>query len=96
VFDKGVERMPGDEVWILGERRSSGEQKYYISNLPADVSLKTLAAAVKARWICEQAHQQLKEELGLDHYEGRSWAGLRRLPDCSRDGRDRIRIFPLR
>ncbi len=32
VFDKGVERMPGDEVWILGERRSSGEQKYYISN----------------------------------------------------------------
>ena len=38
VFDKGVERMPGDEVWILGERRSSGEQKYYISNLPADVS----------------------------------------------------------
>ncbi len=78
VFDKGVERMPGDEVWILGERRSSGEQKYYISNLPADVSLETLAAAVKARWICEQAHQQLKEELGLDHFEGRSWAGLHR------------------
>src|SRR5487761_2096097 len=78
VFDKGVERMPGDEVWILGERRSSGEQKYYISNLPADVSLKTLAAAVKARWICEQAHQQLKEELGLDHFEGRSWQGLHR------------------
>ena len=70
--------MPGDEVWILGERRSSGEQKYYVSNLPADVSLKTLAAAVKARWICEQAHQQLKEELGLDHFEGRSWAGLHR------------------
>jgi SRSO17 transposase len=65
-------------VWILGERRSGGEQKYYISNLPADVSLKTLAAAVKARWICEQAHQQLKEELGLDHFEGRSWAGLHR------------------
>ena len=78
MFDKGVERMPGDEVWILGERRSSGEQKYYISNLPADVSLKTLASAVKARWICEQAHQQLKEELGLDHFEGRSWAGLHR------------------
>jgi SRSO17 transposase len=78
VFDKGVERMPGDEVWILGERRSGGVQKYYISNLPADVSLKTLAAAVKARWICEQAHQQLKEELGLDHFEGRSWAGLHR------------------
>ena len=35
-------------------------------------------AAIKARWICEQAHQQLKEELGLDHFEGRSWAGLHR------------------
>jgi len=37
-----------------------------------------LAAAIKARWICEQAHQQLKEELGLDHFEGRSWTGLHR------------------
>jgi Transposase DDE domain len=37
---------------------------------------ETLAATVKARWACEQAHQQLKEELGLDHFEGRSWAGL--------------------
>lgn len=38
----------------------------------------TLASAVKARWSCEQAHQQLKEELGLDHFEGRSWTGLHR------------------
>jgi SRSO17 transposase len=37
-----------------------------------------LAATIKARWICEQAHQQLKEELGLDHFEGRSWTGLHR------------------
>ena len=62
----------------VGERRTSGEQKYYLSNLPADTPLKTLAAAIKARWICEQAHQQLKEELGLDHFEGRSWTGLHR------------------
>ena len=70
--------MPGDEVWLVGERRSTGEQKYYVSNLPADTSLKTLAATIKARWVCEQAHQQLKEELGLDHFEGRSWIGLHR------------------
>ena len=37
-----------------------------------------LTAAIKARWICEQTHQQLKEELGLDHFEGRSWIGLHR------------------
>lgn len=70
--------LPGDEVWLVGERRSTGEQKYYVSNLPADVSIKELAATIKARWICEQAHQQLKEELGLDHFEGRSWTGLHR------------------
>ena len=70
--------MPGNEVWLVGERRSTGEQKYYVSNLPADATLKMLAAAIKARWICEQAHQQLKEELGLDHFEGRSWTGLHR------------------
>jgi SRSO17 transposase len=78
ILDKGVSRMPGDEVWIIGERRSTGERKYYVSNMPKDAPLKTLAAAVKARWICEQAHQQLKEELGLDHFEGRSWTGLHR------------------
>jgi hypothetical protein len=37
-----------------------------------------LAATIKARWICEQAHQQLKEKLGLNHFEGRSWQGLHR------------------
>ena len=37
-----------------------------------------LAGAIKARWVCEQAHQQMKEELGLDHFEGRSWQGLHR------------------
>jgi SRSO17 transposase len=78
MLDNRMQCMPGDEVWLVGERRSTGEQKYYVSNLPADATLKALAAAIKARWICEQAHQQLKEELGLDHFEGRSWTGLHR------------------
>jgi SRSO17 transposase len=51
---------------------------YYLANLPARTDLCTLAATIKARWICEQAHQQMKEELGLDHFEGRSWQGLHR------------------
>jgi SRSO17 transposase len=76
--DNRVQCMPGEEVWLVGEWRSSGERKYYVSNLPADTGLKTLAATIKARWVCEQAHQQLKEELGLDHFEGRSWTGLHR------------------
>src|SRR5215475_1807157 len=78
MLDNRMQCMPGDEVWLVGERRSTGEQKYYVSNLPADTSLKMLAATIKARWVCEQAHQQLKEELGLDHFEGRSWTGLHR------------------
>jgi SRSO17 transposase len=70
--------LPGEEVWLVGEWRSSGERKYYLSNLPPRTSLRALAAAIKARWVCEQAHQQLKGELGLGHFEGRSWTGLHR------------------
>lgn len=74
----GAQHMPGEEAWLVGEHRSSGERKYYLSNLPADTPIRDIAGAIKARWICEQAHQQLKEELGLDHFEGRSWTGLHR------------------
>ena len=70
--------LPGEEVWLVGEWRSSGERKYYLSNLPPDTPRRALVAAVKARWVCEQAHQQLKQELGLGHFEGRSWTGLHR------------------
>jgi SRSO17 transposase len=67
--------LPGDEVWLVCEQRSD-ERRYYVTNHPADTSLRDLAFAIKARWSCEQVHQQLKEELGLDHFEGRSWRGL--------------------
>jgi len=78
IRDKGQQHLPGDEAWLIGEHRMSGEKKYYLTNLSAKADLRTLAATIKARWICEQAHQQLKEELGLDHFEGRSWQGLHR------------------
>jgi SRSO17 transposase len=78
IHDMGAQHLPGEEVWVIGELRSTGERKYYLSNLPADTPVKGLASAIKARWVCEQAHQQLKEELGLDHFEGRSWQGLHR------------------
>ena len=78
IRDKGQQHLPGDEAWLIGEHRMSGEKKYYLANLPAKTDLRTLATTIKARWICEQAHQQMKEELGLDHFEGRSWQGLHR------------------
>ena len=72
------QHLPGEEAWLVGEWRASGERKFYLSNLPLGTPLRALAAAIKARWVCEQAHQQLKQELGLGHFEGRSWTGLHR------------------
>src|SRR3989442_11354339 len=78
IRDKGQQHLPGDEAWLIGEHRPSGEKKYYLANLAATSDLHTLAATIKARWICEQAHQPVQDELALDHFEGRSWHGLHR------------------
>jgi len=70
-------RLPGEEqVWLVCEQRVHGERRYYLSNLPASTAPCVLARLIKGRWACEQAHQQMKQELGLDHYEGRCWLGL--------------------
>ena len=71
-----TDHLPGEAAWLVGEHRTSGERKYYLTNHAPGAPLRQLAAAIKARWSCEQAHQQLKEELGLDHFEGRTWRGL--------------------
>src|SRR6476646_2536467 len=78
IWDKGQQHLPGDEAWLIGEHRASGENFFFNDTATTEMDLRTLAATIKARWICEQAHQQLKEELGLDHFEGRSWHGLHR------------------
>ncbi len=52
--------LPGEEVWLIGERRTTGERKYYLSNLPPNTPLRALAARIKARWVCEQGHQQTR------------------------------------
>ena len=70
------QRLPGGEHWLVCEWRTSGERKYYLTNHPADAPATHVVRAIKARWACEQGHQQMKEELGLDHFEGRSWHGL--------------------
>jgi hypothetical protein len=71
--------MPSEKMRD-GDRRASrlGQKKCYLVNLPAEIDLRRLAATVMAQWICEQAHLQLKEEFGLDHFEGPSWHGLHR------------------
>jgi SRSO17 transposase len=49
--------------------------KYYLCDLPKNTSLRQLVTITRGRWRIEQDYQQLKEELGLDHLEGRSWTG---------------------
>jgi SRSO17 transposase len=69
-------RRPGPERWLLIERHRDGSYKYYLSNAPLQTSAKQMLGWAHHRWKIEQGYQQLKEELGLDHFEGRSWRGL--------------------
>lgn len=69
-------RQPGRARWLLIEQLDDDTFKYHLSNLPAATSLEELVRLAHQRWAIEQGYQQLKEELGLDHYEGRSWRGL--------------------
>jgi SRSO17 transposase len=71
------ERRLAPEVWLLCERDRGPEPrtKYYLVNLPATASLKQLVQLAHQRWAIEQQYQELKDELGLDHFEGRSLPG---------------------
>lgn len=69
-------RRPGPERWLLIERQSDGTVKYYVSNAGRRASVRQMVRWAHERWKIEQGYQQLKEELGLDHFEGRSWRGL--------------------
>jgi SRSO17 transposase len=63
-------------IWLLVEEQADGKLKYALSNLPADTSRLRAVRLWKSRWPVEQGYQQMKEELGLDHFEGRSWQGF--------------------
>jgi SRSO17 transposase len=65
-----------DPIWLLIEERSDGTIYYAVSNLPASTSRIKAVRLWKSRWPVEQGYQQMKEELGLNHFEGRSWRGF--------------------
>jgi SRSO17 transposase len=69
--------VPPREEWLIAEWPDGHEQPtdYWISNLPADTEPERLARLARMRWKMELDYKQLKGELGLDHYEGRSWLG---------------------
>ena len=69
---------PWPEEWLLIEWPDGAVEpvKYWFSNLPPRTPLKRLARVAKARWWIERDYQDLKQELGLGHYEGRNWRGF--------------------
>ena len=68
---------PHAEVWLLVEwpETEKAPTKYWLCDLPATTPLRRLVRLAKCRWTIEQDYLQLKDELGLDHYEGRGWVG---------------------
>lgn len=74
--DKRTQRPPREE-WLVCEWPEGAEapSDYWLSNLPADAEPERLARLARLRWRIELDYRQLKGELGLDHYEGRSYLG---------------------
>lgn len=69
---------PHAQEWLLIEwpRGQTEPTKYWLTTLPAETKLKPLVRMAKHRWVIERDYQELKQELGLGHYEGRGWRGF--------------------
>jgi SRSO17 transposase len=75
-WTNGATQQPREE-WLIAQWPDGRDAPtdYWLSNLPADTSPERLARLARLRWTIELDYKQLKGQLGLDHYEGRSWLG---------------------
>jgi SRSO17 transposase len=82
----GRRRAKGElpERWLLAEWPAGASEpvKYWLSNLPADTPIERLVLLAKLRWRIEHDYRELKQCLGLGHYEGRSWRGWHHHVTC--------------
>jgi len=71
-------KEPNPEQWLLIEWQKTEEEptKYWLSNLSSSIALRKLVAITKLRWRIERDYEELKQELGLGHFEGRNWRGF--------------------
>nr|WP_281404488.1 transposase [Pyxidicoccus fallax] len=77
--ERHVQRAPpSEEVWLLIEwpQKEKTPTKYSLSSLPEDTPLEELVRLSKLRWRVKRDYQELKGEVGLDHFEGRTWRGF--------------------
>jgi len=72
------DRTPESERWLLLRNDANGQIKYALSNAPQQTSMRELVRVSGARWPIERCFQENKSELGLDHYEHRSWTAWHR------------------
>jgi SRSO17 transposase len=71
-------KEPHPEQWLLIEWPKTEKEptKYWLSNLPSSTALRKLVTIAKLRWRIERDYEELKQELGLGHFEGRNWRGF--------------------
>ena len=71
-------QQPREQEWLLIEwpRGETEPRKYWMANLAENTTLRDLVALAKQRWIIERDYEELKQELGLGHFEGRGWRGF--------------------
>ena len=74
----GASEPPSEPLWLLCEWsfRKQKPTAFYLSNLAGNTSHKRLVYLAKLRWRIERDYQEMKTELGLDHFEGRTWRGF--------------------
>ena len=77
IADEGVKRAERQPLWLLMEWENGKDApgKFHLASLPEHLSVKELVRNVKQRWRTERAYQDMKGELGLDHFEGRRYRG---------------------
>lgn len=70
--------QPRDEEWLIIEWAEGADEPahYWLSNLPRRIAWQEMADTVMGRWRIERDYEELKQELGLGHYEGRNWRGF--------------------
>ena len=91
----------GEEQWLVIEKptRSAPPEHYVLATLPRSMSRKDLVRRIKQRWRTERSYEDLKGELGLDHFEGRTYTGWQHHISCTLTCfaflvAERARVFP--
>lgn len=69
-------KPPSEEQWLLCQRLDNDKPKYWLSTLSTDTAIEELVRCAKLRWRVERDYQEMKQEIGLDHFEGRTWRGF--------------------